>query len=146
VRQFVTADTAGNEAAAEAFVLPLGDGTPYCELATDSYAITDSVRVESSVVHGDTAIVVVAYHVLGHAWSEDSHKVGSRAGRFHAEDQMESVTFYVVRDSTGRLGIDCDHRVPLNHPSVAHATGWLRNLDPASAAAWDSVSSRSSSH
>ena len=139
MHQFVAADTSGDQKSAESLVLPLGDGTPFCELATDNYSVTDSVRFVDALVRGDTTLVIVAYHVLGRLWSEDPHSVGPLAGRFQADIHLEVDTFYVLPSPTGRLGIDCDHRQPPNHPSLPQANGWLSTLDAESRAAWDSV-------
>lgn len=140
VRHFVIADTGAAGKDAEALVLALGDGVPYCELATDFYWVTDSARLADSIARGDTGLVMVEYHVLGTVRSEDPHKVGPKTGRFSPDMHIERDTFYVTSDSSGRFGISCDHHVPPNHVSPAHALSWLRALDPRSQTAWDSVS------
>src|SRR5712692_7182903 len=68
VTRFITADTAGDQRAAETFVLPLGDGVPFCELATDHDDISAGAVVPDTFARSDTTGVVVAYHVIGSGW------------------------------------------------------------------------------
>ena len=139
VERFVAADTSDNAEAAAALVLPLGNGIAYCELGTDGYNIASSVTLTDTIARRDTVWVVAKYEVLGTWWSEDSHHVGLNSARFRADPHPELDTFVVVRDSTGRLGISCDHHVPPNHPSPAHWSTVDTHFDSASLAAWNSV-------
>jgi len=55
-------------------------------------------------------------------------ELGPQTGRVSPDMHVENDTFYVTSDSSGRFAITCDHRVPPNHVSPAHALSWLRVL------------------
>jgi hypothetical protein len=139
VGRFITADTAGDEKAAGALVLPLGGGTPFCELATDGDDIAASAAIIDTVPFKDKVKVVVAYQVLGRAWTEDPHRVGPNDARFRRAPHTQIDTFYVVHDSGGRLGISCEHRAAPNHPTPVHWSAEVARFDRSSRAAWDSI-------
>jgi len=48
-------------------------------------------------------------------------ELGPQTGRVSPDMHVENDTFYVTSDSSGRFAITCDHRVPPNHVSPAHA-------------------------
>ena len=128
---YVAQDTGGRGHGADSLVFP-------CEgdQAVDFIYLTDGVRLLAPDIRADTIRIVALYNTLGEVWGDDPTR-----WHFREQSTVDTNTFDVVRDSSGRIGIACGS-FHANHSTLAHLTDALEHLDDSSRVAWASVSSR----